>query len=116
MLVTAHKHLPTLRNRLSHVIRYARVCWRSLNLSGKLLVVAILPIGLNLLIMGNWVSDQVTDRVVNQEAAATALYVDSFIEPLLQDLARSDHLSPSSLTALKTLLASKPFNDRIVSF
>ncbi len=62
----------------------ARAHWRALGLTTKFLIVAIIPIGFNLLILGGWVSRQVADGVVHQSATATALYVDSFVEPLVQ--------------------------------
>ena len=45
------------------------------------------------LAIGSWVSNRIAAGVVSNTATATALYMESFIAPLSQELQRSDHLS-----------------------
>jgi signal transduction histidine kinase len=54
--------------------------------------------------------------VVHQTAATTALYVDSFISPQLQELATSDTLTPGHVATLDRLLGQTDFGKQIVSF
>ncbi len=65
---------------------------------------------------GYWVSGRIEEAVVRNTANATALYMESFISPLSQDLAHQDHLSPDNLTELENLLVNTPLGQRVVSF
>lgn len=48
---------------------------------------------LGTLIIGWWVGREIKTSILNESAAATALYLDSFITPNLQQLGQSDTLS-----------------------
>ncbi len=75
---------------------------------------AILVAGM--LIIGGWISLQIERGVINQTAGVTALYVDSFIAPHLQDLARGVELDATHLQALDQLMFTTPLGKRIVAF
>ena len=45
--------------------------------------------------IGIWVSSAVEQAVVNRTAGVTALYVDSFVGPLVQGISEGGELSPA---------------------
>ncbi len=63
-----------------------------------------------------WVGQQIESGVVDRTAATTALYVDSFIAPQLQELGTSDSLTPDHVAMLDQLLHQTDFGKQIVSF
>ncbi|MBL8582180.1 MAG: sensor histidine kinase [Rhizobiaceae bacterium] len=68
-----------------------------------------------MLVVGFWASDRIARDATESAAAATALYMDSFIAPLAQELAEQDTLSIGPIRALDELLAGSGLKDRVVS-
>lgn len=70
--------------------------------------------------LGRWAGRQIEQIVVHRTAETTALFVDSFIAPNLQELAVADTLSPSlsqaHIATLDQLLEDTPLGQQIVSF
>ncbi len=66
--------------------------------------------------LGWWVGRQIEARVVHRTAETTALFVDSFVSPNLQELSTSDHLSAAHVAALDRLLEETPLGREIVAF
>jgi hypothetical protein len=67
-------------------------------------------------IIGFWVTQRIEDGVVRNTAASTALYLESFVAPLVRDLGRADRLSPEIQGKLDALLQDNVLGRRIVSF
>jgi len=65
------------------------------------------------LFIGRWIGQQVEDSVVHRVGGVTALYVDSFIAPHAQALARTDDLPESDKAALTALLHDTALGKRI---
>ena len=74
------------------VNQYKRL-WETLFLSKKYLFAGGIVMLLAMLFIGSWVSKRIEDAVVHNSAATVALYMESFIAPLSQELASSDKLS-----------------------
>lgn len=87
-----------------------------LSLARQFLLLSFLILLSGMLIIGIWVGQQIETGVVNRTAAVTALYVDSFIAPHLQELARTDQLDTTHLETLGSLLTGTPLGQRIVAF
>ncbi len=68
------------------------------------------------LLVGWFVSGRIEDVVVRNTANATALYMESFVAPLMQDLAASDNLSKASRDSIGALLQGTALGRRVVSF
>lgn len=68
------------------------------------------------LLVGWFVSGRIEDVVVRNTANATALYMESFVAPLMQDLAASDNLSKASRDSIGALLQGTSLGRRVVSF
>jgi signal transduction histidine kinase len=67
------------------------------------------------LLIGIWVGDLLERGIVDRTAAITALYVESFIEPEVDNLAATGTLPPDQVRQLDSLLAQTSLGDRIVS-
>jgi hypothetical protein len=66
--------------------------------------------------VGWWIGRQIQHGVIHRTAATTALYVDSFVAPYLQDLARAETLQPEQVAGLHSLLRHTPLGQHIVAF
>ena len=74
---------------------------------------AILAVGG--LVVGAWIGNTLERGIVNRTAAVTALYVESFVGPALQELPEGASLSAASVNHLDGLLEAGPLGDLIVS-
>ncbi|HEX7471485.1 MAG TPA: sensor histidine kinase [Candidatus Limnocylindrales bacterium] len=67
------------------------------------------------LVVGTWIGNTLESGIVDRTAAVTALYVESFVAPHLQDLAPDGSLPAASVAQLDGLLKEGPLGDLIVS-
>jgi signal transduction histidine kinase len=58
----------------------------------------------------------IEELLANKAAASSALYMDSFVEPLVQDLATNASFSPESRRALEAALAPTTIGKPVISF
>lgn len=66
-------------------------------------------------VVGAWIGNTLERGIVDRTAAVTALYVESFVAPHLQELAADGSLPASSVDRLDGLLRAGPLGDLIVS-
>lgn len=66
--------------------------------------------------IGFWVSGRIEDAVTHNSAAATALYVDSIIAPLTQELATSSTLGEGARLALNETLSQGVLSEKMFAF
>ena len=66
--------------------------------------------------IGWWVGQQIAAGVIHRTAATTALYMDSFVAPNLQELAQRDSLTANHMTSLSRLLQDTPLGQQIAAF
>lgn len=93
-----------------------RRTWSDLSLAGQFALAGGLVMLLAAAAVGFWVAQRIEDAVVRNTANATALYMESFIAPLSQDLATSSTLSDQNRAAMARLLSDTPLGSRVVSF
>ena len=62
------------------------------------------------------ITGRIEAAVVSNTASAGALYLESFVSPLSQELAANDRLSEPAVRALDEVLASTSLGQRVVSF
>lgn len=79
-----------------------------------LLSLAILVVGAY--VIGSYTAGEIEARVIQRTSAITALYVDSFVSPHLQELATSGTISPDHSADLDGLLSTTPLGRKIVAF
>jgi signal transduction histidine kinase len=94
----------------SLAVRFGR-----LPLTGQFLLAGGVVMLVALLVTGRWITERIEASVVANTANATALYVDSFVAPLSQDLASDGMLPDAAREALDASFAAAGFRDRIVS-
>lgn len=87
-----------------------------LNLTQQFMIISLIILVVAALGLGRWAGRQIEQIVVNRTAETTALFVDSFIAPNLQELAAADTLSPAHIATLDQLLQDTPLGQQIVSF
>ena len=68
-----------------------------------------------MIVVGTWVSRQIEEGVTRNTGIATALYVDSFISPLAQELATEKTLSVGPIRALDEAFLESPLGKRLVT-
>lgn len=66
--------------------------------------------------IGAYVEKQIETGVIHRTGATTALYVDSFVAPNLQELGHSNELLPEHLETLSNLIQNTPLGNQIVAF
>jgi len=66
--------------------------------------------------IGVWIGNEIKNGVIHRTGATTALYVDSFVAPLLQELGSTGALSPEHAEQLSKLLQDTPLGQQIVTF
>jgi signal transduction histidine kinase len=88
---------------------------RNLSLSTQFVIAAAVILGLTMFFVGKLVSERIESAVVHSAAVAAAQYMDTFLEPYVQELGRDNTLSVESVQALDHLTQSRAFKQHIVS-
>jgi signal transduction histidine kinase len=65
--------------------------------------------------IGAWAGNRMADGVLQRAATETVLNMDSFIKPLVQDLAHEPTLSPAAQEALTTIIVGKALGRDVVA-
>lgn len=95
---------------------WRRKGWAGLSLARQFAIAGGVVMLAATLLVGWFVAGRIEEVVVRNTANATALYMESFVAPLTQDLAREDHLSEASRDSIGALLAGTALGQRVVSF
>lgn len=95
---------------------WRRKGWAGLSLARQFALAGGLVMMVATLAVGFFVSGRIEEVVVRNTANATALYMESFVAPLTQDLARSENLTDDSRARIGELLAGTVLGQRVVSF
>jgi len=98
-----------------HQILALKDLWRGLSLSAQFASTGGVVMLIGMVLMGFWVTEQITAGVTKNSAASTARYIDAFIAPLAQELDTNDVLSIGPIRALDELLKEGPLGKRVVS-
>ncbi len=89
--------------------------WRGLSLARQFALMGSGVLLVGMLAIGFWVTRQIEAGVTRNTAIATALYLESFLAPLSQDLARSDTLSVGARRAIDEIMMTTSFGERLAS-
>ena len=90
--------------------------WRTITLPGQFVLAGIVVMSLAMFAVGSWVSSRIEQVVVQNSAVAAALFMESFISPLGQELSVSDHLSAPAERALREIFDKTALGERVVSY
>lgn len=101
---------------LGNVVLRAADFWQGQKLTRQFLVASAAVFIAGMSIVGAWTSGRIESGVTQNTAVSTALYFESFIAPVVQDLAASDLLPLQKQQLLGKLIADTPLSQRVVSF
>lgn len=87
-----------------------------LSLARRFLLTGCVLLVAGMLVIGTWVSRQIEAGVINRTGAVTGTFVESFVSPHLQSLAREGRVRDADRAALDHLLAGTPLGRQIVAF
>jgi signal transduction histidine kinase len=88
---------------------------QALSLAQQYMLASLVVLVLFMATLGWWVSGRIEAGVVHETGATTALYVDSFVAPLLQELDDGETLSPANTARLDRLLTDTQLGQHILS-
>ena len=88
---------------------------RELSRSTQFVIVAAVILGLTMFFVGNLVSERIENAAVHSAAEAAAQYMDTFLEPYVQEMSRDNALSAASVQSLDRLAQSHSLKQHIVS-
>lgn len=100
---------------ISDIARTLRARWQAADLSAQFAVTAAAVVGCGMAVLGWWVVGRIERGVVDHAAASAALHMDIFIEPHLQELARSKQISPEQQKALNDLISVTEHGQSVVA-
>ena len=90
--------------------------WRDLGRAHKLTGVLSIGILCATIYAGSVVAQHIQDVFAHKAAASTALYMDSVVEPLVQELVAKPSLSEQNRAALERLLSPASSGKPVVAF
>jgi len=93
-----------------------QIHWSRLTLPGQFLLAGAIVMTAAMLIVGFWVSSRIEQAVVQNSATSAALFMESFVSPLSQELAQSDELSGPAARALTEIFDGTSLGERVVSY
>ncbi len=90
--------------------------WTHFSLARQYMLASLAVLVCGMAGVGWWVSQQIQAGVIRETATTTAFYMNSFVAPLIQELADQDHLLPEHITNLDRLISETPLGRRVTSF
>lgn len=90
--------------------------WSTMSLARQFAFASFLTLLIGMVSTAVWVSDRIEKGVVNNSALSAALFMDSFIAPLLQGMDESHPLSDASRTVLSQLIDNTPLGEQVLSY
>jgi len=89
---------------------------RHLSLAQRFMLTSLVILVAGMVGIGQWVGQHIEAGVTHRAAATTALYVDSFVTPQLQELGHAESLTPEHVANLSRLLHDTPLGNDIAAF
>ncbi len=114
--VTEHKFNMGSSSPIQRWRAAAKKLWTSWNLARQFAVCASLVLLPAMTVTGLWVTNRIEHGVINSAGASAALYLENFVEPLVQELAAADTLTPENFKKLANLLSQTSLGQQVVSF
>lgn len=90
--------------------------WSAMSLVRQFAIASFLTVFIGMASTAMWVSSRIESGVVSNSALSAALFMDSFIAPLLQGLDQSQQLSDESRQALGELIDHAPLGEQVMSY
>ena len=93
-----------------------RVPARQATLAQRFMFASLIILIVGMAGIGLWIGNEIKNGVIHRTGATTALYVDSFVAPILQELGSTGALSSEHHGQLSKLLQDTPLGQQIVTF
>ena len=90
--------------------------WQKLSLLHQFTLMGAVVLIIGMALIGVWVTEQIKSGVMRNSAASTALFMSSFIEPVVQELAHQETIDQKTSELLDELLNGTELSRRILSF
>lgn len=87
--------------------------WSALDALIRLGLIAGFVIALTMLLLGSWSERRIRESWISASGEAATLYLGSYLDPLVQELAQGNTLSPEAREAVTRLVKSPPLAQRI---
>jgi signal transduction histidine kinase len=87
-----------------------------LSLARRFMLASLVILVTGMFGIGVWVSHRIESGVIHRTSATTALFVDSFIQPHVQELAESDTISEEQARELEWDLSNTALGEEIAAF
>ena len=88
--------------------------WSRLSLTGQFIVVAMTVMFCSMTIYGLWLDERIKAGVIQSTASGAALYINSAVEPHLQDLKSTSSLDPEKQRTLDALFMDTPLGSKVL--
>jgi signal transduction histidine kinase len=98
------------------VARGLRAIWQGWSLSRQFGTCASLVLLPAMWTIGLWVSSRIEDSVTHRAGTNAALYMENYVEPLVQELRTGDQLSPENVRKLGRVLSETPLGQKVLTF
>ena len=86
-----------------------------LSLSAQFLIVGGGALCVSMAILGGWITSGISASTLNSAAKSSSVFVETFLEPVVQDLAPNGVMAPNQIERLDQLLADTPLGERLIS-
>jgi signal transduction histidine kinase len=90
--------------------------WRSWSLARQFATCASIVLIPAMTVTGLWVGSRIEEGVTQRAGISALLYMENFVEPLVQDLAVGPELSPARVSQLGSLLRDTTLGQRVLTF
>ena len=90
--------------------------WSAMSLARQFAFASFLTVLIGMVSTAAWVSNRIEKGVVSNSALSAALFMDSFIAPLLQGMDENKPLSDASRTVLSQLVDHTPLGEQVLSY
>ena len=94
----------------------ATTWWRGLSLAGQYMLASSMVLVIVMAGVGWWIAREIAAGVEHRTAETTALYVESFVAPILRDAETDGRLDDAQTAALSRLLVETPLGQGVVAF
>lgn len=98
------------------MIKFIYSLYKKLTLFQRFSLISFAIVLTGIIVVGLFVNEKIKLAVINETAADTAFYMESFVAPYLQELATSDQLTPAHIQELDKLFKETKFGRHIVAF
>jgi hypothetical protein len=98
------------------MVKRTRNLWNLLSLAQQYMLASFVVLVCCMAGVGWWVSREIQSGVMQETAATTALYMNSFVAPLVQELDGGEHLRPAHIASLDALVRETPLGQQVLSF